>query len=170
MVAALAWVFGHGPVAPAVPFLDRDTVGVNAALDPVNHPHLDYGYAVTCHSSQGQTADRVLIYANTELGVGCWVTVDFRRLAQSGGEVGQGEEGGVNFFHEFAVRFGFVVDTLPLRVVLEGFPVGDCRFAARMLKNVDKCVALLRLIEGRPISNAFHSVAVKEFYGVFAEA
>ena len=28
-----------------------------------------YGkYAVTSHSSQGQTADRVLIYANTELG------------------------------------------------------------------------------------------------------
>jgi ATP-dependent exoDNAse (exonuclease V) alpha subunit len=25
------------------------------------HPHLDYGYAVTSHSSQGQTADRVLI-------------------------------------------------------------------------------------------------------------
>jgi ATP-dependent exoDNAse (exonuclease V) alpha subunit len=26
------------------------------------HPHLDYGYAVTSHSSQGQTADRVLIH------------------------------------------------------------------------------------------------------------
>jgi ATP-dependent exoDNAse (exonuclease V) alpha subunit len=31
-----------------------------------NHPHLDYGYAVTSHSSQGQTADRVLIHADTE--------------------------------------------------------------------------------------------------------
>jgi ATP-dependent exoDNAse (exonuclease V) alpha subunit len=36
------------------------------------HPHLDYGYAVTSHSSQGQTADRVLIHvdsaqANSEL-------------------------------------------------------------------------------------------------------
>jgi hypothetical protein len=30
------------------------------------HPHLDYGYAVTSHSSQGQTADRVLIHAGTE--------------------------------------------------------------------------------------------------------
>jgi ATP-dependent exoDNAse (exonuclease V) alpha subunit len=30
------------------------------------HPHLDYGYAVTSHSSQGQTADRVLIHADTE--------------------------------------------------------------------------------------------------------
>jgi hypothetical protein len=26
------------------------------------HPHLDHGYAVTSHSSQGQTADRVLIF------------------------------------------------------------------------------------------------------------
>jgi conjugative relaxase-like TrwC/TraI family protein len=32
------------------------------------HPHLDYGYAMTSHSSQGQTADRVLIHVDTELG------------------------------------------------------------------------------------------------------
>jgi len=31
-------------------------------------PHLDYGYAVTSHSSQGQTADRVLIHVDTERG------------------------------------------------------------------------------------------------------
>lgn len=31
-----------------------------------DHPHLDYGYAVTSHSSQGQTADRVLIHADTQ--------------------------------------------------------------------------------------------------------
>jgi conjugative relaxase-like TrwC/TraI family protein len=30
------------------------------------HPHLDYGYAVTSHSSQGHTADRVLIHVDTE--------------------------------------------------------------------------------------------------------
>jgi conjugative relaxase-like TrwC/TraI family protein len=30
------------------------------------HPHLDYGYAVTSHSSQGQTSDRVLIHVDTE--------------------------------------------------------------------------------------------------------
>jgi ATP-dependent exoDNAse (exonuclease V) alpha subunit len=30
------------------------------------HPHLDYGYAVTSHSSQGQTADRVLLQVDTE--------------------------------------------------------------------------------------------------------
>ncbi len=37
-------------------------------IDPLKHPHLDHGYAVTSHSSQGQTADRVLIHADTELG------------------------------------------------------------------------------------------------------
>jgi conjugative relaxase-like TrwC/TraI family protein len=29
-------------------------------------PHLDYGYAVTSHSSQGQTADRVLVHVDSE--------------------------------------------------------------------------------------------------------
>ena len=37
-------------------------------LDPCKHPHLDHGYAMTSHSSQGQTADRVLIHVDTELG------------------------------------------------------------------------------------------------------
>jgi conjugative relaxase-like TrwC/TraI family protein len=37
-------------------------------LDPRKHPHLDQGYAMTSHSSQGQTADRVLIHVDTELG------------------------------------------------------------------------------------------------------
>ncbi|HEV3037252.1 MAG TPA: MobF family relaxase [Candidatus Angelobacter sp.] len=32
-----------------------------------DHPHLDYGYALTSHSSQGQTADRVLVHADTEM-------------------------------------------------------------------------------------------------------
>ena len=36
-------------------------------LDPHKHPHLDHGYAMTSHSSQGQTADRVLIHVDTEL-------------------------------------------------------------------------------------------------------
>ena len=30
------------------------------------HPHLDYGYAVTSYSSQGQTADRVLIHIDAD--------------------------------------------------------------------------------------------------------
>jgi len=31
-----------------------------------DHPHVDYGYAVTSHSSQGATADRVLVRVDTE--------------------------------------------------------------------------------------------------------
>ncbi|WP_433971868.1 MobF family relaxase [Tunturiibacter lichenicola] len=34
------------------------------------HPHLDYGYAVTSHSSQGQTADRVLIHVDSSQALG----------------------------------------------------------------------------------------------------
>ncbi len=37
---------------------------VRLSLD--EHPHLDYGYAVTSHSSQGATADRVLINVDSE--------------------------------------------------------------------------------------------------------
>jgi conjugative relaxase-like TrwC/TraI family protein len=37
-------------------------------LNPRKHLHLDHGYAMTSHSSQGQTADRVLIHVDTELG------------------------------------------------------------------------------------------------------
>jgi conjugative relaxase-like TrwC/TraI family protein len=36
-------------------------------VDPNQKLHLDYGYALTSHSSQGQTADRVLIHVDTEL-------------------------------------------------------------------------------------------------------
>jgi len=42
--------------------------GRGLSIDPREHPHLDHGYAVTSHSSQGQTADRVLIHVDTELG------------------------------------------------------------------------------------------------------
>ncbi len=41
--------------------------GRTVEIDPAKHPHLDHGYAVTSHSSQGQTADRVLIHVDTEL-------------------------------------------------------------------------------------------------------
>jgi ATP-dependent exoDNAse (exonuclease V) alpha subunit len=36
------------------------------ALEPDEHRHLDYGYAVTSHSSQGQTADRVVVHVEME--------------------------------------------------------------------------------------------------------
>jgi conjugative relaxase-like TrwC/TraI family protein len=40
--------------------------GRTVALDLRAHPHLDYGYAVTSHSSQGQTADRVLVHIDMD--------------------------------------------------------------------------------------------------------
>ena len=40
--------------------------GQEARFNVREHPHLDYGYAVTSHSSQGQTADRVLIHVDTD--------------------------------------------------------------------------------------------------------
>jgi ATP-dependent exoDNAse (exonuclease V) alpha subunit len=42
-------------------------VGRAVELDPRKHLHLD-SYAMTSHSSQGQTADHVLIHVETELG------------------------------------------------------------------------------------------------------
>ena len=40
--------------------------GRDVALNIRAHPHLDHGYAVTSHSSQGQTTDRVLVHVDTE--------------------------------------------------------------------------------------------------------
>jgi conjugative relaxase-like TrwC/TraI family protein len=40
--------------------------GRTIAFNIKENPHLDYGYAVTSHSSQGQTADRVLVHVDTE--------------------------------------------------------------------------------------------------------
>ena len=42
--------------------------GRQIRIDANKHPHLDHGYAVTSHSSQGQTAERVLVHVDTELG------------------------------------------------------------------------------------------------------
>lgn len=42
--------------------------GRSIEIDPMRNPHLDHGYAVTSHSSQGQTAERVLVHVDTELG------------------------------------------------------------------------------------------------------
>jgi ATP-dependent exoDNAse (exonuclease V) alpha subunit len=40
--------------------------GRAAHINIHEHPHLDYGYAVTSHSSHGATADRVLVHVDTE--------------------------------------------------------------------------------------------------------
>lgn len=44
----------------------RLDTGRTVAFNISENPHLDYGYAVTSHSSQGQTADRVLVHVDTE--------------------------------------------------------------------------------------------------------
>jgi hypothetical protein len=40
--------------------------GQEVQLNIREYPHVDYGYAVTSHSSQGATANRVLIHVDTE--------------------------------------------------------------------------------------------------------
>jgi ATP-dependent exoDNAse (exonuclease V) alpha subunit len=40
--------------------------GRSVAFNIKENPHLDHGYAVTSHSSQGQTAERVLVHVDTE--------------------------------------------------------------------------------------------------------
>src|SRR5260370_22557975 len=40
--------------------------GRTVAFNTRENPHLDYRYAVTSHSSQGQTADRVLVHVDAE--------------------------------------------------------------------------------------------------------
>lgn len=40
--------------------------GRSVTLEPQERRHLDYGYAVTSHSSQGQTTDRVLVHVETD--------------------------------------------------------------------------------------------------------
>ena len=52
--------------------------GRSIAMAVDAHPHLDYGYAVTSHSGQGQTADRVLVHVDTARGSEALVN---RRLA-----------------------------------------------------------------------------------------
>ncbi len=39
--------------------------GRTVEIDPSENPHFDHGYAVTSHSAQGLTADRVLINVDT---------------------------------------------------------------------------------------------------------
>jgi conjugative relaxase-like TrwC/TraI family protein len=40
--------------------------GRSVSFNIKGNPHLDYGYAMTSHSSQGQTVDRVLVHVDTE--------------------------------------------------------------------------------------------------------
>ena len=44
----------------------RTDSGHEVEFNARQHPHLDYGYAVTSHSSPGQTAEHALIHLDTE--------------------------------------------------------------------------------------------------------
>ena len=44
----------------------RPDSGQEVQFNIREHPHIDHGYAVTSHSSQGATADRVLVHVDTE--------------------------------------------------------------------------------------------------------
>jgi ATP-dependent exoDNAse (exonuclease V) alpha subunit len=53
-------------VSPAGTLAVRLEKGGTVKLDPAVNRHFDHGYAMTSHSTQGVTADRVLINADTE--------------------------------------------------------------------------------------------------------
>jgi conjugative relaxase-like TrwC/TraI family protein len=53
-------------VSPAGSLAVRLEKGRTVRLDPGENRHFDHGYAMTSHSAQGVTADRVLINADTE--------------------------------------------------------------------------------------------------------
>ncbi len=55
-------------IAPNGPMRLKLDSGRSVEFAVQSFPHLDHGYAVTSHSSQGQTAERVLIHVDTELG------------------------------------------------------------------------------------------------------
>jgi hypothetical protein len=61
-------------------FRIRIDSGQEVRFNVREHPHLDYGYAVTSHSSQGQTADRVLVRESTWTPTkeSCWSTTASR--------------------------------------------------------------------------------------------
>src|SRR5271170_2958514 len=58
-------IYSLDPGPPANLRIRLDS-GRALAFNIRENPHLDYGYAVTSHSGQGQTADRVLIHVDTE--------------------------------------------------------------------------------------------------------
>src|SRR5436305_199836 len=75
-------------------------------------------------------------------------------LWQARREIRQDEKRRVNLLEKFSVRLRFLLHALPLRVVLKGFPIRRCGFAAGMLKDVDQSIALFRFIDRSPIRNA----------------
>jgi ATP-dependent exoDNAse (exonuclease V) alpha subunit len=62
--------------------------GREMAFDPRIFPHLDHGYAVASHSSQGQTAERVLIHIDTNLAARDLLNRRMAYVSVSRGQVG----------------------------------------------------------------------------------
>jgi len=60
--------------------------GRMSSFEPHERRHLDYGYAVTSHSSQGQTAGRVLVHVETEHASGKLVNQRLAYVAVSRGQ------------------------------------------------------------------------------------
>lgn len=54
-------------IAPDRRISARIDNGRQIEFDPAEHRHFDHGYAVTSHSSQGLTAERVLVNADTSV-------------------------------------------------------------------------------------------------------
>ena len=76
----------------------------------------------------------------------------------------------IYFLHQFAIGLRLVAHALPVRIILKRFPVRRSGLAARMPQNVDERVALLRIVERRPLADALHAVLGKDFHGVLAKA
>jgi ATP-dependent exoDNAse (exonuclease V) alpha subunit len=52
-------------LAPAARLAPRLEDNRQLEFSPTDHRHFDHGYAVTSHSAQGLTAERVLVHADT---------------------------------------------------------------------------------------------------------
>lgn len=63
--------------------LRMDDTKREVAFNIKQHPHLDLGFAVTSYSSQGQTCDRVLIHADSDLAPGPMLNQRFAYVAIS---------------------------------------------------------------------------------------
>jgi ATP-dependent exoDNAse (exonuclease V), alpha subunit - helicase superfamily I member len=63
--------------------LRMDDTKREVAFNIKQHPHLDLGFAVTSYSSQGQTCDRVLIHADSEMAPASMLNQRFAYVAIS---------------------------------------------------------------------------------------
>lgn len=90
-------------------------------------------------------------------------------LAQWRRKVRQSHVCGLDLLHDLSVRLGFFPDTLPLGVILERLPVRGSGFPAGMLKDVDQSIALLGIVERRPVRHALQAVPIEYLDCVLTE-